>query len=58
LRLHYGGRSVILRSNQLNVVFLAAIFILNCGPQFGIGLGKGVLAVKHSDNPDLVGLVR
>jgi hypothetical protein len=40
------------------VVFLAAIFILNGSPQFGIGLGKGVLAVKHGDNPDLVGLVR
>jgi hypothetical protein len=40
------------------VVFLAAIFILNGSPQFGIGLGKGVLAVKHGDNPELVGLLR
>jgi hypothetical protein len=40
------------------VVFLAAIFILNRGPEFGIGLGKGVLAVKHGNNPELVGLLR
>jgi len=40
------------------MVLLTAIFILNRGPQFGIGLGEGVLAVKHGDNPDLDGLVR
>jgi hypothetical protein len=34
------------------VIFLAAIFILNGCPEFGIGLGKGILAVKHGNNPD------
>jgi hypothetical protein len=31
------------------VVLLAAVFVLNGGPEFGIGLGKGVLLGIHGE---------
>ncbi|MNV83331.1 hypothetical protein D3C71_1771290 [compost metagenome] len=36
LSLHYARAGVVLRRNQLNVLFLTHHFLLHCTPQFGI----------------------
>ncbi|MOA07096.1 hypothetical protein D3C78_1267740 [compost metagenome] len=36
LGLHYARAGVVLRRNQLNVLFLTHNFLLHCTPQFGI----------------------
>ena len=47
LRLHHRRAGVVFRRDQLDVVLLALVFFLDRGPQVGIGLGEGVLAVEH-----------
>ncbi len=49
---HDGGRGVVLAGNQLDVVFLAPVLGHHSGPDFGVDVGKGVLAaVKHGGSP-------
>jgi hypothetical protein len=47
LRLHHRPGNIIFRGDQLDVIFLAAVFLLDGGKQFGIGLGEGALLGKH-----------
>jgi hypothetical protein len=47
LGFHHGPGDVVLRGDQLDVVFLAAVLVLDRGPEFRIALGKGVLLGKH-----------
>ncbi|MNH15771.1 hypothetical protein D3C79_753920 [compost metagenome] len=47
LRLHDGRACVVLRCDQLNMLFLASILLLNGGPQMGVNLIQGAAAVKH-----------
>ena len=47
LRFHHCRAGVIFRGDQLDVVFLTAVFILDRCPQFRIGLGDGVFAGEH-----------
>ena len=51
LRFHHRRAGVVFRSDQLNVIFLAAIFVLNRGPQFGVSHGDGVFAGEHGKYP-------
>jgi hypothetical protein len=41
---------VILGSNQFDMLFLAMVFALDGGPQFGIGIGDGLAGGKHGDS--------
>ena len=47
LRFHDGWRSVILRGDQLDVIFLTAFFVLDRGPDFWIQSGDGLSFIKH-----------
>ncbi len=47
LRFHHCRAGVVFRGDQLDVIFLAAIFILDRGPQFGVSHGNGVFAGEH-----------
>ena len=42
LRFHYRRAGVVLGGDQLDVIFLATVFILNHGPQIGISLSDGI----------------
>ena len=45
--LQHGGRGIVFAGDQLDVVFLALVFGLNGGPDFGIGLRDEIAAVVH-----------
>ena len=47
LGLHHGRRGVVLRSDQLDVVLLALVFLLNRVPQFRVNVGERVIFCKH-----------
>mmetsp|Transcript_96733 Transcript_96733/g.269173 ORF Transcript_96733/g.269173 Transcript_96733/m.269173 type:complete len:376 (-) Transcript_96733:96-1223(-) len=48
LGLHDGRRGVVLAGDQLDMVFLAAVFVLDCRPEFRVDQGEGGGgAVKH-----------
>ncbi len=48
LRLHHGGRGVVLGGDQLNVIFLTLVFCLDGSPQFSINVSNSMLGtVKH-----------
>ena len=48
LGLHDRWRGVVFRGDQLDVIFLALVFLLHDGPQIGVDQGKGgLVAVKH-----------
>ena len=47
LRGQHGGAGVILRGDELDVVFLASILGGDRRPQNGVGLGEGQGAVEH-----------
>ncbi|MNK72663.1 hypothetical protein D3C87_921460 [compost metagenome] len=44
---HDGRRGVVLAGDQLDVMFLARVFGLNGGPDFGIGLFDQDIALVH-----------
>ena len=48
LCLHHGRTGVVFRGDQLDVRFLALIFVTDGIPQGGIDLGEGLLAIKHA----------
>lgn len=47
LGFHDRGAHIVLGRNQFDVIFLATIFCLDCGPEFRVGLGNGALLGKH-----------
>ena len=52
LGLHDGRRGVVLAGDQLDVVFLAAVLVLDGRPELGVDQGEsGGVAVKHGSVP-------
>ena len=47
LRLHDSVADVVLGGDQFDMFFLAVVFALDGGPQFGIGAGNGLVGGKH-----------
>ena len=47
LGFHDGGAGVVLGRDQLDVLFLAHVFLLDGGPDIRVSLGQGEVAVKH-----------
>ncbi len=58
LRFHHCRAGVVFRRDQLDVIFLAAVFILDGRPQIGVGMGDGVFAGEHGAIPELSKLER
>ena len=48
---HDGGRGVVLAGDQLDVGFLAVVFSLDRGEEFGIGLLDQGIAMEHDGSP-------
>ncbi len=51
LRFHHRRAGVVFRSDQFDMILLAAVFVLDRGPQFGVGHGDGVFAGEHGKYP-------
>ena len=51
LRLHDCRAGVVLRGNQLNVLFLTDSFLLHCSPEISIESGNIVGTAKHVTAP-------
>ncbi|MDT4838636.1 hypothetical protein FQZ97_723980 [compost metagenome] len=47
LGFHDGRAGVVLRGDQLDVLFLTDVFLLDGGPNVRVSLGQGEVAVKH-----------
>jgi len=47
LSLHDRGGDVVFGGDQLDVIFLTAVFCLHGSPEFRVDLGEGVLRGEH-----------
>ena len=54
LRLHHRRAGVVFRGDQLDVIFLAAVFILDRCPQVRVNDGDGVFSREHGSLPKAI----
>src|SRR5690606_25377714 len=50
LRFHHGRAGVVFRSDQLDMLFLALVFLLDGSPQLRVIVGKAAVRVEHEDS--------
>ena len=50
LRFHHRRAGVVFRGDQLDMIFLAAVFVLDRGPQLRVDIGDSVFSGEHGVN--------